>query len=151
MVDIPSTRRLVASLTDAVSTIGGYDVAADMMGVKYNYFYNRLTDHHKSPTLRDMYGIIALSGDQTTIETICHDFGQSMTTKTQRSAETIVLALIHSINENSDVAQAYEDELAKGKGHLSLNGQRRILREISEAIDSLSMLRNTVLQAPTED
>jgi hypothetical protein len=84
------------------------------------------------------------TGDTAPLDILCQMFNGQFATRSTQVAESLVAAVIHTINEHADIAQAYERVIADGV--VTKEEKRELLKEIAEAKHALSVLENTILE-----
>lgn len=124
---------------------GGIAGMASRLGVRHKTLINKLNpvEEHAEPKIGEFVAMLHDTGDMQPLEVLCTMFGGRFVTRSKRKASSLFAAMIHAITEHSDIAKVYEDAIADGE--ITAEEKRRLMREISEARDALSVLENNLL------
>ncbi|MBV2138557.1 MAG: hypothetical protein KUF79_17255 [Candidatus Thiodiazotropha sp. (ex Ctena orbiculata)] len=125
---------------------GGIPGMADRLAKKHQTLLNKLNpiDDHAEPKLSEFVLIMRDAKSTRPLEILCQMFGGSFVTRSDKKASSVLSALLKSINEHADITRVYETSMADGV--LSPSERQRLLKEIGEARDALTVLGNHMLE-----
>ncbi|MEW8042654.1 MAG: phage regulatory CII family protein [Candidatus Thiodiazotropha endolucinida] len=125
---------------------GGISGLARRMGVRAQVLINKLnpTDSHAEPKIGEFVAMMTDTCNTEPLDVLCRMFDGQFATRSTQKADSLVAAVIHTINEHADIAQAYERVVADGV--VTKAEKRELLKEIAEAKHALAVLENTILE-----
>lgn len=126
---------------------GGIRALAQRLGRREKTLYSKLDPHDEAhePTLGEFVALLMCVGESDQVEVLdrlCAVFGYSVSTRVRAREASLTHAVLRSVKEQADVAQAVADALADGS--IDVSERAQIMREISDARRSLAVIENTL-------
>ncbi|MCG8004675.1 MAG: hypothetical protein JAY88_14645 [Candidatus Thiodiazotropha lotti] len=130
--------------TAAKRADGGISGVARRLTIREQVLVNKLNPNStdSEPKLSEFVRVLRDVGSTEPLEILCAMFGGQFVTKSNQSGESLMGALLHAMNEMSDIAKVGEAAMADGR--LTSKESRQWLHEIWEARDELTRLENTI-------
>lgn len=129
----------------ARSAEGGISGVARRLGKREGTLIGKLDpkDDLHQPNIGEFVQMMMDTGDTMPLEIMCALFGGQFVTRNVKCSSTVMMAVLHAVNECADVPKALEKALANDE-KIDDGERLEILREVVEAKGGLIALENTL-------